>query len=100
MATGRATKTKHASTTGQKSGISGVRRRIIGIDTQVPLLGGGTATYINLDNAASTPVMAPVLECLNDFMPWYSSVHRGTGFKSVVSTEAYETARQVVGRFF
>jgi selenocysteine lyase/cysteine desulfurase len=34
-----------------------------------------------------------------DFLAWYSSVHRGAGFKSRVATRAYEDARQVVGRF-
>jgi selenocysteine lyase/cysteine desulfurase len=32
-------------------------------------------------------------------MPWYSGVHRGTGFKSWIATEAYDRAHEVVGRF-
>ncbi|OVE78972.1 class V aminotransferase [bacterium G20] len=77
-----------------------IRDQVIGIDTQVPLLDGRLTNYINFDNAASTPVLAEVLATVNDFMPWYSSVHRGSGFKSVVSTEAYEQARQTVRDFF
>jgi len=80
--------------------LAGVRRQIVGIDAKVPLLNGRSTTYINLDNAASTPSLAPVLDTINNFMPWYSSVHRGTGFKSIVSTEAYEDARQTVADFF
>ncbi|MEX1059335.1 MAG: aminotransferase class V-fold PLP-dependent enzyme [Candidatus Saccharimonadales bacterium] len=57
-------------------------------------------TYVNFDNAASTPALKEVLQVINDFIPWYSSVHRGTGFKSIVSTEAYEKARQTVADFF
>lgn len=36
---------------------------------------------------------------MNEFLNWYSSVHRGSGFKSIVSTEAYERAREIVARF-
>ncbi len=77
-----------------------LRGHIVGVDTKVPILGGGTKTYINFDNAASTPPLKEVLQTINDFMPWYSSVHRGTGFKSLASTEAYEEARQIIGDFF
>ena len=77
-----------------------MRSHIVGIDSQVPLLEGRLATYVNFDNAASTPALREVLQAINDFMPWYSSVHRGTGFKSIVSTEAYEKARQTVADFF
>lgn len=55
---------------------------------------------MNLDIAASAPAAAAVMQAVTDFMPWYSSVHRGTGYKSMVSTTAYEGARDDVGRFF
>lgn len=77
-----------------------IRRRIVGIDTEVPLLDGTKRPYIFFDNAASTPVLRGVLDCINDFMPWYSSVHRGSGFKSQIATHAYEEARRIVGEFF
>ncbi|MBI4034538.1 aminotransferase class V-fold PLP-dependent enzyme [Candidatus Saccharibacteria bacterium] len=80
--------------------LGAVRQQIVGIDAKVPLLNGTKTTYINFDNAASTPVLVAVLKTLNDFMPWYSSVHRGSGYKSLVSTEAYERARQIVGQAF
>jgi cysteine desulfurase / selenocysteine lyase len=76
-----------------------IRAQIVGLDIDVPLLDGSTRRPINFDNAASTPALRPVLDTVNDFMLWYSSVHRGTGFKSRVSTQAYEDAREVVGRF-
>lgn len=79
---------------------SNIREQIVGINAQVPLLDGRHVQYINFDNAASTPVLSEVLQVVNNFMPWYSSVHRGTGFKSVVATEAYEQARQTVADFF
>ncbi len=40
-----------------------------------------------------------VLRCVEDFLPWYSGVHRGTGFKSLLATEVFDAAHDVVGRF-
>ncbi|MCU0487966.1 MAG: aminotransferase class V-fold PLP-dependent enzyme, partial [Anaerolineales bacterium] len=71
----------------------------VGVDTMTPLLDGGQRRYINLDNAASTPALKAVQEAINRFLPYYSSVHRGTGFKSQISTHAYEQARQIVLQF-
>jgi cysteine desulfurase/selenocysteine lyase len=79
--------------------LGALRRQIVGIDCPVPVLGGGLVEYTNLDNAASTPVLREVLDTVNEFMPWYASVHRGAGFKSRVATQAYEDARRIVGRF-
>lgn len=79
--------------------VASPRSRIVGMDQQVPVLGGGWRPYVNLDNAASTPVLREVLETVNRFMDWYSSVHRGAGFKSQVSTHAYEEARGIVADF-
>lgn len=71
----------------------------VGIDTPVPLLDGTFRKYVNLDNAASTPAMKAVQDAVDAFLPYYSSVHRGTGFKSQLSTSAYEQARQAVVSF-
>ena len=79
--------------------IASVRDRIVGVKQRVPLLNGETRTYVNFDNAASTPALADVLDTVNTFMHWYSSVHRGTGFKSRVATQAYDDAREIVARF-
>lgn len=79
--------------------IDSVRGQIVGIDAQVPLLNGTFQPYINFDNAASTPALRPVFNKVNEFMTWYSSVHRGTGFKSQIATEAYEMAHHIVGCF-
>src|SRR4051812_42046337 len=79
--------------------IADVRDQIVGIQRQVPLLDGSMRQYINLDNAASTPALREVLDTVNSFMDWYSSVHRGTGFKSRVATQAYDDARRITGEF-
>ncbi|MEJ2263663.1 MAG: aminotransferase class V-fold PLP-dependent enzyme [Anaerolineales bacterium] len=70
-----------------------------GVDVAVPLLDGTHKQYINFDNAASTPTLKAVQQAINSFMSYYSSVHRGTGFKSQLSTHFYEAARHSVLRF-
>ncbi|TME39143.1 MAG: aminotransferase class V-fold PLP-dependent enzyme [Chloroflexi bacterium] len=75
------------------------REHFAGVDMPVPVLGGGTVTGINFDNAASTPPLKRVRDLVNGFSDVYSSVHRGTGYKSRLSTEAYEQARERVARF-
>ncbi|MCJ7708952.1 MAG: aminotransferase class V-fold PLP-dependent enzyme [Anaerolineales bacterium] len=69
------------------------RSRFVGLDVQIPLLDGTSTRYINLDNAASTPPLVSVRDSVNRFLDYYASVHRGTGFKSQLSTQAYEHAR-------
>ena len=76
--------------------IADLRRNIVGIDSPVPVLDGGTRPYVFLDNAASTPALRPVVQCIDDFLPWYSGVHRGTGFKSLLATEVFDAAHDVV----
>ena len=45
-----------------------LRDRIVGIDQMVPVLDGSMQPYINLDNAASTPVLREVLDTVNQFI--------------------------------
>ena len=52
---------------------------LLGSDVGVPCADGIDRRYVNLDYAASTPVMAAVWDAVEAFVPWYSSVHRGTG---------------------
>jgi len=59
----------------------------------VPILDGIRRPYINLDNAASTPPLRSVRDGVDVFLDYYASVHRGTGFKSQLSTWAFEQAR-------
>lgn len=82
-----------------KLSIDNVRKYIVGIDKKAVLRNGRKAKYIFFDNAASTPVLLPVLEKVNDFLGWYSSIHRGTGYKSIISTTAYENSRKIIGNF-
>jgi selenocysteine lyase/cysteine desulfurase len=79
--------------------VTALRQEIIGIDKKVPLLDGSARRYVFLDNAASTPTLRGVQQKVDEFLGWYSSVHRGTGFKSILSTEAYEQARDITAHF-
>ena len=73
--------------------------RLVGAETSVPLVTGETARYVNLDYAASAPALQAVHDAVEELLGWYSSVHRGAGFKSRASTAAYEGARESIRRF-
>ena len=72
---------------------------IVGADEHVPVLGGTTRRYVNLDSAASTPALACVRDTVDEFLKWYSNVHRGVGYKSRLSSWAFDGARVRVARF-
>ena len=65
----------------------------------MPCLDGVERPYRDLDCAASTPALQVVADRVSEFLPWYSSVHRGAGYKSRRATAAYEEARAAVHRF-
>jgi selenocysteine lyase/cysteine desulfurase len=72
---------------------------LVGAHVPVPCLDGSERPYRDLDCAASTPALRAVTDRVTEFLPWYSSVHRGAGYKSRRATEAYEAARTEVYRF-
>jgi cysteine desulfurase/selenocysteine lyase len=76
-----------------------LRNQVIGVDEIVPTLSGSMVPYVNLDNAATTPVMRAALDAVEALLPHYGSVHRGSGYNARRSTTAYEAARRVVGDF-
>lgn len=76
-----------------------LRTSLPGFPRMVPRAGGSLTPYINLDNAASTPALGPVVAKLMEFLSCYSSVHRGSGFLSQLATHAYEEAREVMADF-
>ncbi len=79
--------------------VEALRRDIVGINQLVPLLDGSERPCVFLDNAASTPALGAVQRKVDELLCWYSSVHRGASFKSLLSTEAYEQARRIVADF-
>jgi len=72
---------------------------VAGSGLTVPLADGTQVQYANLDHAASAPCLDAVRQAVDEFLPWYASVHRGAGFASQVSTKVYERARHVVREF-
>jgi selenocysteine lyase/cysteine desulfurase len=68
--------------------------RLVGDDAEVPCVDGSTRRYVNLDAAASTSAFPSVAAAVEEFVPLYSSVHRGAGYKSRLATAAYEEARR------
>ena len=73
--------------------------RLMGASVEVPLVTGERRRYVNFDYAASAPALQRVRDAVGDLLDWYSSVHRGAGFKSRASTAAYEGARESIRRF-
>ncbi|MDX6569058.1 MAG: hypothetical protein QOH15_1636, partial [Gaiellales bacterium] len=73
--------------------------RLVIEDQLVPTIDGARRVSINLDHAASTPALAAVHEAVERFVPWYSSIHRGAGYRSQVASRAYEGARAAIADF-
>jgi selenocysteine lyase/cysteine desulfurase len=72
---------------------------VAGAGLRVPLVTGGDIGYANLDHAASAPCLDAVQTAVDEFLPWYASVHRGAGFASQVSTRLYERTRDILRGF-
>lgn len=72
---------------------------VVGIETQVRKKNGKNIRGINFDNAATTPPFVSVIEEISNFAPYYSSINRGAGFKSRISSAKYENARKTVMDF-
>lgn len=75
------------------------RSFVHGVNIKIPLPNGKYVPEINFDNAATTPPLTSVLYEVLAFSPMYSSIHRGTGFKSRYSSMLYEKSRDLVARF-
>ena len=75
------------------------RKLVAGVNAQVPIKNGVMTPYINFDNAATTPPFISVVNRIIDFSQWYSSIHRGTGYKSKASSEIYDSSRESVLNF-
>ena len=71
---------------------------IYGFDQKVPTK-YGLKRYLNLDNAASTPPFKDVMRRITKEGLWYSSIHRGAGYKSKYMTSRYEESRKIVSCF-
>ena len=72
---------------------------VVSADLGVPTLHRTVVDYANLDHAASTPALVSVKRAVDTALRTYSSVHRGNGYASRVTSRWYEDARQEVRRF-
>jgi len=72
-----------------------IRKMIHGLDVPVK----GSSPAINLDNAATTPPFKAVVSEIYDKLQMYGSIGRGTGQKSVFTSEVYEKGRETVKEF-
>lgn len=86
-------------TAGATDGGATVPVALVGDDVEVQCADGALRTYCNLDMAASTGALPAVAARVQAFVPMYSSVHRGAGYKSQYATQAYEDARAAALRF-
>lgn len=79
--------------------INNIRQYVAGLDEPVELADGTTRPLINFDNAATTPVLKPVMDEVNRKMLMYGSIGRGFSQKSNYSSELYEETRSKVLSF-
>ncbi len=72
---------------------------LVGAGSLVPCVDGVERVGVELDQAASTQAHPDAAARIEEVLPWYSSVHRGAGFRSRFTTAAYERARRAVLAF-
>jgi selenocysteine lyase/cysteine desulfurase len=72
---------------------------LIGDEITTRCLDGADRRYLDIDFAASSGALSSVADAVSAFLPLYSSVHRGAGYKSIASSAAYESARHAVFSF-
>lgn len=75
------------------------RDMVAGVNEKIPDKNRKLITPINFDNAATTPPFKSVLAEILDFSKYYSSIHRGTGYKSILSSKVYEDSRKIICDF-
>lgn len=59
----------------------------------------GVDGFVNLDYAATAPCVRVAADAVQQLLPYYGSIHRGTGLRSQTSTLEYDRARDTVGTF-
>lgn len=69
---------------------------LIGAPYMVTTLSGKEVSYLNLDNAATTPTFKRIFDKLHSFLESYGSIHRGSGGKSQLSTAIFEDAVPII----
>lgn len=75
------------------------RSYVHGVNIKIPIANNNYVQEINFDNAATTPPLKTVLSEVLSFSSMYSSIHRGTGYKSRYSSYLYEKSRETIAKF-
>jgi selenocysteine lyase/cysteine desulfurase len=73
--------------------------RTVAENLGVPTLHRTVVDYANFDHAASTPALESVKTAVDTALRTYSSVHRGNGYTSRITTGWFEAAREEVASF-
>jgi selenocysteine lyase/cysteine desulfurase len=73
--------------------------RTVSENIGVPTLHRTVVDYANFDHAASTPALEAVASAVDAALRTYSSVHRGNGYASRITSGWYEEARAQVHAF-
>ncbi|MDR2547551.1 MAG: aminotransferase class V-fold PLP-dependent enzyme [Lachnospiraceae bacterium] len=73
-----------------------IREMTVGLNAPITLADGKESVAINLDNAATTPTLRPILEAVEEALEMYASIGRGKGQKAVYSTDIFEEGRAKV----
>lgn len=67
---------------------------VCGVDSRVKLDNNSLVHYINFNNAGTTPPFKSVMDTINEFACTYSSVDRGSGYKSKICSDIYSSSRK------
>src|SRR3954453_19210045 len=70
-----------------------------GDDLWVSVRDGGPRQYVDLDTAATSSASVVVNRAVQEFLPWYASVHRGAGIRSQLTSARYEEAPDIIVPF-
>ena len=79
--------------------LDNIRDYVVGVDELVELSDGTKRKLINFDNAATTPVLTPVMDEVNQKMLMYGSIGRGFSQKSDYTTAIYNSVRNKILNF-
>ena len=83
-----------------RDNIDEIRKLFIGLDNKIVINGKKQVIPINLDNAATTPVLKKVMRAVLKASENYGSIARGDGQKSQYSSDLYEECRRYVIKYF
>ena len=76
-----------------------IKNDFIGLDTVYTLADGRKTTRVYLDSTASTLMMGPAYDILEEFLDHYANSHSVLHFSAKITTSQYEWAHQRVLSF-